>query len=150
FLAKKKWARNIFQKKILFMAFGLWFVAMFPMIIHDLSHGFPQTLKFLAWVGYRVLVFFGYPPINPITPVSLQEMIGVVAESYERLIFASNGFVSLVLFGISFFVLLSHILKKKNIGAFVLLGIVNFFLLAGLFVVKAPSAAYFPLLFPGL
>lgn len=148
--AKKEWAKATVNIKVILWALAGWLIVMLPMMLYDLTHGFPQTLKVLAWVGYRILVFLGYSPINPITHVSFNEMVDFVSRSYQDMIFSSNGFLAFTVFAASIFYLLSQIIKRSDKSAFILLGTVNLFLLLGLFVAKTPSGAYIPMVFPGV
>lgn len=150
YLVNKSYIKKLFDRNIIFLTVGGWFMAMLPMIIHDVSHGFPQTLKFLAWVGYRVLVFFGYPPINPITPVPFDHMGLFVIDSVQRLVFMPNTIIAGAIFLGGIFVLLHYLFRKKHTEAAGLLLFVNVFLVVGLFLVKTPSEAYLPMLFPGI
>ena len=150
FLSKKDWAKAIFRMKIIIFTLIGWLFVMLPMLLYDISHGFPQTFKVLTWVGYRVLVFFGYSPINPITPVSFSDMINFITESYKQMIFAENGFVAFAIFTSSVFFLLFQCIKRINRKALVLLGVLNLFLILGLFVAKTPSGAYLPMVVPGV
>jgi GT2 family glycosyltransferase/4-amino-4-deoxy-L-arabinose transferase-like glycosyltransferase len=150
YTVKKKWARGIFKIKIIFLAFCGWFVVMLPMLLYDFSHGFPQTLKVAAWVGYRVLLFFGYPPLNSVPPVSFGDMTLYITESYQQMIFAANGFAAFVIIIASIFFLVSQLIKPSRKTAFVLLGAVNLFLILGLFLAKTPSGAYLPMVVPSV
>ncbi len=150
FAAKKDWAKGIFTTKIVFLAVGGWLAVMLPMLLYDFTHGFPQTFKVVAWVGYRVLVFLGYTPINPITPVTLSEMVSFIGKSYTDMIFSYSGAATFFIVIASIVFLIVQVTKQSNKKAFVLLGVVNLFLLIGLFIAKTPSGAYLPIIFPGV
>ncbi len=64
-LRKQKWAREVLNAKIISYSVVAFLIPMIPMILYDLSHGFPQTIKFGIWIFYRLAVFLGYPPLNP-------------------------------------------------------------------------------------
>jgi GT2 family glycosyltransferase len=150
YVTKQDWAKGIFKVKIIFLSVAGWLLVMLPMLLYDLTHGFPQTLKVLAWVGYRVLVFFGYSPVNPITPVSFGEMVRFVSESYKQMIFSVNGFVAFFILITSVLFLLMQLVKSTQKKPLVLLGVVNLFLLIGLMIVKTPSGAYLPMVVPSV
>lgn len=65
FFRKQKWAIEVLKIRIIIYSIIAFFVPMLSMLLYDISHGFPQTLKFGVWIFYRIAVLLGYPPINP-------------------------------------------------------------------------------------
>ncbi|MEK7502614.1 MAG: glycosyltransferase [Patescibacteria group bacterium] len=145
---RQKWALCIFNRKILFLSFLAFMGSILPMLIYDLFHGFPQTLGFLAWIGYKLLVLLGYPPINPIAPVSIGVMFSFFERNYTQLIYPFNASLALLIFATSNTYLLIKLRKmERNV---IVLVILNLLLIGGVFIAKTPSDAYLPMLFPGL
>lgn len=150
FITKKAWARKILNRKILLFSFILFILPMLPMFFYDITHGFPQTVKLFAWVGYRILVYFGYPASKLIESVSLSQMVHFFVESCRQLIFSSNAFVAIAIFIASLFFAISRIFKNESKKPYGLLILINLFLVTGLFIIKTPSGAYLPMIFPSV
>ncbi|MBU3979527.1 glycosyltransferase family 39 protein, partial [Patescibacteria group bacterium] len=153
FCGKKKWAGAILTKKIGFYSTAAFLVPMLPMLIYDFGHGFPQTLRLLAWIGYKILVFFGYPPFHPeIASPNFTQMGYFIAGFTNRLIFLPNTYFAIILMVLSlgFFykTLFDQFTAKKHKTSFVLLGLVFIISLAGIIATKTTSEAYLPILFP--
>ena len=144
---KKVWAK-IFEKKIIFLTLLGFLIPMLPMLLYDINHGFAQTFKFIIWIGYRILVFFGYPALNPSDGASIQSMLGFAGQSLTKLVFPYSSYLALSLFGLSVLTI-SFLLKKKNINLIILL-FSNIVLILGFLGTGTPSDAYLPMLFPGL
>lgn len=151
---KKGWAKGIFTVKILLYSLLAFSIPMLPMLIYDTSHGFVQTLGFLAWVGYKVLVVFGYPALHPRESLDMGTMIHFVADAYKRLLFIQNGYIaaSIFLTTILYCITLVRLLfKKRKVSSSILLILfLSFVALVGLFITKVPSEAYLPMLFPSV
>ncbi|HEX8931704.1 MAG TPA: hypothetical protein VF810_00945, partial [Patescibacteria group bacterium] len=145
---KKHWAQ-IFNKKIIFLAVLGFLIPMLSMLLYDLSHGFAQTLKFLAWLGYKILIIFGYSAINQPTSIPMQTMLNFVDLSYTKLIYPSNGFFAFFLFSLSIVVAVRAVYQQRNIN-FVSLFLSTIVLVLGLFTIRVPSDAYLPMLFPSI
>lgn len=151
---KYLWATSLFQPKIILYSLLAFGISMLPMIMYDLFHGFPQTLGFLAWVGYKVLVVFGLPPLQPATPASWTTLFQFSGESYQKLIFPTNSLVATAIFfgSLGFFTesLRRIIFEKKIQVNLAVLALVVIIPLLGFFAVRTPSDAYLPMLFPGM
>lgn len=148
FFKKQDWARKVFSIKYLILSIIAFLVSMIPMLLYDIGHGFPQTLKFLAWVGYRVLVLFGYPPLHPAEPASINTLISFLSTNYVQLVYPFNGVIALMVFIASSIYLLLKLREKDK--SIILLAILNFILIIGFIVAKTPSSAYLPVMFPGI
>lgn len=148
------WATQLFQGQVLLLSCLAFIAGMLPMLVYDVMHGFPQTFGFLAWVGYKILLVFGFPAINPTTPVSWNTMFQFAAENYTRLSFAFFPIVALAFFwgSAGFFIAkIKNMIKVRRftVNIFVI-SLVTFIPLLGFFAVKTPSGAYLPMLFPSL
>jgi len=148
-VTKQSFAKTIFIKKIIVLSLCAFIVSMFSMLLHDVSHGFPQTLGFVTWLGYKVLVTLGYQQIHPTTPVAWSEMFVFFAEQVRKLIFAYNWLVALGIFVICFVSLVLSFPRRSKFSMTIVL-IVNLLLLIGFFASRTPSHAYLPMMFPGL
>lgn len=151
YYTKKKWAINIFNKKMLLFALSAWLFVMVPMLLYDVSHGFPQTLRFVAWIGYKLLqavgLFHGVPADH-----TFGEVVMFFGVMLQRLLFLQNQVIALAIFFVSFSWLLVHLFlqwrKKQVVVADVFLGFVLVTLCVSLIFNKTPSEAYLPMLFP--
>lgn len=150
---KKKWVKKVLSSRFIVLSFIAFTIPMLPMLIYDFRHGFPQTFGFLAWVGYKILVLFGYPPLKPeITSASFSQIINSITFFFKRLIFLPNTFIAVLvaIFSLYFFyhsLLMQFITKKYNTSS-LLLGITFTISLAGILGTKTTSEAYLPVLFP--
>jgi hypothetical protein len=128
---------------------------MLPIFVHDINNNFPQTIKFIAWMGYRILVLFGYPPLHPEIPApQLSTFIDFALSSYQKLIVPEFAILALIIFIFSFFIFYKEILMqiktktyKKN---WILLAVIVTVSVLAFLAIKTPSEAYLPMLFPGL
>ncbi len=152
-LNKRKWATGILNIKIFFYSAALFFVSMLPMIIYDLSHGYPQTVKFIVWVFYRIAVLLGYPPLNPNSPgETWQTFFPFLIEQVRKIIFFPSKELSMVLlllgFGyLSYRVYMDYKKKKTKFSQGILLwfGVIPLF---GYIAAKTNSSAYLSILYP--
>ncbi len=100
---------------------GLFLLVFSPILLYDLNHGFPQTLRYGVWFIYRLLATFHIIPRLYITPEQpLSDFIYYTHEYIQRIFFygqkeLSLG-LSLFLFG-SFFLILKQqwMRKERNI-----------------------------------
>lgn len=153
FWKKKKCALVILNKKNVVYSLVAFLVPMLPMLIYDFGHGFPQTLGFVAWIGYKILVLFGYPPLRPdITPSNSGQIINFIAFFCKKLIFLPNMFfaITIAILSLGFFYkkLFDQLLTKKSSPVFFLLGLTFTVSLVGIIATKTTSEAYLPTLFP--
>lgn len=149
---KKKWVKKLFNKKTLIYSTVAFLIPMLPFLIYDFNHNFSQTLKFIIWIGYRILKFFGLPSIHgEIDLTNMNSMAIFSFNFYQNLIFAVNKLVALVILIFSSIILFVNLFKRKmqEVG-FMLLALWILISVAGFFVNKTPSEAYLPILFPAL
>lgn len=111
-LNKKNWAAQSFRKGVIVWSLVLFLIPMLPMIIYDFSNGFNQTLKFGAWMGYKVL------PFRPGVSHGLQT-VSFLVESLRKLILPSSKIVSLLLIFAGAIFLMAY--KLSNTTAAILL-----------------------------
>jgi len=154
FVTKQSWAKDLLRNKIILLSIVGFCVPMIPMLLYDTFHGFPQTFGFLAWMGYKGLVLFGYPPVNATSPTSWIELLSFYTEQLQRLFFIGNGFVawsillgSVIGFGFS---LLRDIKNDVIPQNYLIILFLNVILIGGFVLSRTPSVAYLPMLFPGV
>lgn len=152
-LKRKNWIKFLLNKRtIIFSVIGIT-VPMLPMILYDINHGFPQTIKFVIWAFYRIAVLVGYPPIHDKVG---GETWGTFAkynlDIIKNMIFLPSALVSLVILIFIFvlFIILKYrkwINKKFELPDILLLLFVLIPTLAFLSQ-KTNSGAYLSMLFP--
>jgi GT2 family glycosyltransferase len=144
---KALWIETLKNKKVLFFSFLAFCVPLLPMMIYDTTHGYGQTLKFVAWIGYRILVVFGYPPLHPEIPAGT--FINTIS-FFERVVqlfyYLPNIIIALLLAVGSMGWLGWEMVKKRNKNM-LLLGITLFIPASIIFFNKVASEAYLPILF---
>lgn len=150
---KKSWAKSILHFKFYVLSFLAFVIPMLPMLVYDLGHGFPQTFKFLVWIGYKMLVFFGYPPLHPeIASADIRSVFIFLGEAYQKLIYSPSGLVAFTIgifsFGFFYKKIFDQMRSKKYQIEFMLVGIIFVVSLAGIIATKTTSDAYIPILFP--
>ena len=149
FIKKEKWVMGVFNKKIFLYSVLAFFIPMLPMLIFDIQHYFGQTFGFVAWLGYKMLITVGYPPINPTTHIPISELASFLKLKATQVIYPYNAIVALGGFSISFvYIVLKGLVQKKF--PFMYLSLINVVLLLGLVISRVPSDAYLPMLFPGV
>ncbi|OGH23758.1 MAG: hypothetical protein A2958_03335 [Candidatus Levybacteria bacterium RIFCSPLOWO2_01_FULL_38_13] len=150
---KKQFVSKLKNPKIILLSIIGFIVPMLPILIYDFNHGFPQTFKFIAWIGYKFLKFFGLPGVGSITEQSSYlTVLNFFLESYGRLIFAESYQIALILliisFSLFFFILYKDIGKKKIQLGYLLIGIYFIISFLGFLIAKTSSEAYLPIFFP--
>jgi len=150
-LKKKMWLLRILNRKILFLSTLFFIIPMIPILIYDTQNGFPQTVKFIAWIGYRTLNFFGFPSIHANVVSENLNLSIITSVSYiKQLIFLPNETIALFIFILSFgfFFTKLYCNRKKGDVAYIILGLTLIISFLGYFVNKIPSGAYIPVFFP--
>jgi GT2 family glycosyltransferase len=147
------WVKKILQPKIILLSFLAYILPMTPMLLYDMNHGYPQTVKFLTWIVYKLLLLFGYTPLKPeIGQVSLKEMILFLGNSYTMLTYVSAVFVTFAIGVFSLLFILKNIrdqisakIYKPEIILVVLLLVIS---IVGIVATKTTSDAYLSIVFP--
>lgn len=152
-IKKTAWA-NVFTKRILVYSLLGFFLSMLPILIYDFQNGFPQTIKFAAWMGYQMIKLFGINLKESPAPESFQEVFSFFLFQYRRLVFLPSYLVSLILLGLSFAggiaIYIQRIKQRKETLNYAVLFLSLFILLAGFFFARTRSEAYLHMIFPFL
>ncbi len=113
---KKGWVKKLFNKKILMYSIVAFLIPMLPFLIYDFNHNFPQTLKFIIWIGYRILKFFGFPGVHGIESGVTNSIVVFSYQYYKNLIFPANNMITFVILILSFGALIINVrnIFKKN------------------------------------
>lgn len=152
---KKKWVSALRNKKIIVLSLLFLFLPMLPILIYDFQNGFPQTVKFTAWLGYRVLRFFGFPSIHGnITGFDTMSMVTLTLGYIQRLLFLPHIVGAILLFvGATSYLFWFTVVKirRKTISASQLLLFLWFTVTVGSYLAnKTPSEAYLPMIYPAI
>lgn len=141
--------KKFLNKKILCLSVISSIIPLLPMILYDVNNGFPQTLKFIAWIPYRILSFFTSNMTDEFSINKFILMFNFLFDNFTKLIFPSNNFVSLSIL-ISIGSWIAHFLfKKKKINNSYCLVFLLFFIPLTLIILnQVPSDAYLPIFFP--
>lgn len=147
---KTDWIKRLQKGKIIVLSLLSLLVPLLPMLLYDISHGFPQTLLFIAWLGYRVLVIFGYPLLHPEIPSgTYTEMFLFANRSATLFYYAPNMFFATTLGVLSIGSVIWQGVKSKT-SASILITSSIFIPALVIFLGKTPSDAYLPMLFSQL
>lgn len=153
FFKKKKWAKDVISKKIISLSVLAFLIPMIPMLLYDLSNGFPQTIKFVVWVVYRLAVFLGYPPINPHiggeTWLTFWNYNSLLAQHF---VFFPNLLIAFAILILSFmlfiFLMYKKIRTRKNSIPYTLIFMFFTVPFLGFLLQKTNSEAYLLIFFP--
>ncbi len=152
-IRKQEFVKKILGLKYLGFSILGFLIPMLPFLAYDINHGFPQTLKFIAWLGYRLLIFVGIIEA-PLSNISSADMFSFTTNNLTKLIFAYNDLFTVLLFIASTIFLAIHIYRKKVSGNFLsghfILLIFILVPIIGLFINKTVSDAYLPIFFPSI
>lgn len=151
---KKSWVIKIFTKRTISFSLIAFLIPMIPIFIYDFQNGFPQTLKFAAWIGYRILGFLGIINTGTSFADKSNDMIIFFIIQYKFLILHQNGFVAFFIFilslGWTVKTIYTNISENKfHVGSMIvfLWAIVPIIIF---FINKTPSDAYIPVIFPAI
>ena len=155
FMGGKRWAKAVFNVKILFISLILFVLPMLPILIYDINHQFAQTMKFFVWIPYRVigqLLVFKTDTLLLGFDRSFIPMIIFFGDNYKNLIFISNSIISLLILFLSMGYLiyfLTTIKAKINLFSPIII-LLTFIIIPmmSIFINTTPSGAYLPLFFP--
>lgn len=145
---KEAWRKVLWKRKVVFWSVFSFLLPLTPFLIYDFSHNFPQTLKFIAWVGYRFLLIFGYPPLtNSAQSFTWSSYLINEGVHLQRLLFLPNIYIAVAMFISSLFVYAYYLLKKKLYSkpAYLILSLWITSGLIGYTSMKTSSDAYLPL-----
>lgn len=147
YFKKRKFA--LMNKRFILISIVTLLVPMIPIILYDFYNGFPQTLKYALWFIYKGAQFIGFFHPNTADHTYFQ-VANFFLESYSKLIFISSFYVSSILLIISLSYIFREVITHKKLSSLtVVIGIIIIGML-GYLLSKTPSAAYLPMLFPGL
>src|SRR5581483_9782715 len=104
----------IFTKKILLYSLIGLILPLTPIIIYDITHGFPQTVKFGAWIVYRGLIFIGILKPIHLQNSSTSSMGQFLLDSIQSFLFLKNAVIAVSLLIISILTLCVLIIKKSS------------------------------------
>lgn len=150
---KNTWAKDVLTKKIIVLSLMAYVIPMLPMLLYDVQHNFPQTIRFLMWIGYRVLVVFGYPELHPeILPHTSMSMSTFVIQTLQKLYFAPSWLVAVGIAALSLsfinYLLFRQWQKKKILQPHVVLFLYTILPFIAILTMGTVSEAYFPMIFP--
>lgn len=151
---KRTWAMDIFTPRIMILSVIAFALSMLPMLIYDMFHGYPQTIGFLKWFGYKILVTIGIIDGAETGTNTIVQMLQFMGESYKNTFLAFSGLSALTLFTVSLGLFVYKMKKTQALNSqrknIYLIGIINIVGIAGLFASGTPSGAYLPMLLPGI
>lgn len=148
FIKKTPWFKEILSNKILFYSFLAFFIPMSPVILYDLGHGFPQTIVFAGWIGYKAFSFL-LNIFSSHSTSSVNEYLTLgkyFISFFQKLVFIPNAILAFSVISISFpFLIYKNFqiyVKKSGDISYQILLILIIFLLGGIIIGKTPSDAY--------
>ena len=152
FYKRKKWATKIFNFRIIGLSVLLFFLPMIPFLIYDFKNGFPQTLKFSEWIGYRALIILGFIKRSPLEKGTIIQTFNFFVDNLRKLFFIESLPVAALIAVFILIFSICYLLKKRGEVNLIFLVIFTLTLFLSLTFVlnKVPSDAYLPVMFPGV
>ncbi len=150
FIKRKKWFMKILNIRIFLISLLAFTVPMIPMLLFDIKNGFPQTLKVIIWIFYKIAVFFGYPPVNPAFADEPRRIFfEFVLLHLGRIYFVMNNYIGLILFIIFISIFIFGIIKSKYKDLSLNVVFIFFIIPAIAFLgMNSRSQAYLPMFYP--
>ncbi len=151
-IKKKQWVKNLKNRYVIFLSSTAFLVPMLPFITYDVTHGYPQTVKFGLWVIYRVIKLpLSFLDKSFISSGSNPSTIPQLLTYVQQLFFVQSLIIStLLLLGSVFFFLYIFILKKQRGTSNTLLFLFLAVSIFGLFTHRVPIEADILLVSPFL
>lgn len=153
FWKKTGWFINLWNKKIIGFSLVAVGIPLFPVLLYDVSHGFPQTFGFMVWIVYKVFkpILYAFLVI-PYVPSDTRSVIPFLLENIQKLLFLPDNIVSLALFLSAILFLAWNIFLRvweKQFLIGVLVVVISFLVsIIGFLAASTPSDAYMPIFFP--
>ncbi len=151
---REKYVVNLFSKKIIIRSLLFLIIPLIPVLIYDFSHGFPQTIKFVAWMGYRALRVFGFPSIHPeeYQESNFAIFLNFSLLLHQRLVFLVHSVGAILISLLSIGILINGLrksgIKKKGFSSEFILSLFFFIPVAVFIANRISSEAYVPMFFP--
>lgn len=121
----------------------IFFLPFLPKIVYDLTHGFQQTVGFIAWLGYRLVNFLNPFSEHGLNNLSIIKVSQTIFKYWQKFIIYDQPIIAGLIALLSILTIYKTKHKfKKLLVSFLALNFLAFFIHAG------PSEAYFPVLFP--
>lgn len=141
--------KEIINKKLLMLCAIALTIPLLPMILYDVRNGFPQTLRFIAWVFYRAVSFFGYNQQHEFSMDKIIVIFNFLFDNFRKLVFAQSSLISLIILICTITWLAYFIFQKKEkTHSHSLVFLLFFTPLLLIILNQVPSDAYLPILFP--
>lgn len=140
--------KEIFNKKNLILSAIALVISLFPMILYDVRNGYPQTLKFAAWIFYKAISFLGYNSQHEFSTEKIIIMFNFLFDNFTKLIFAQNSVICLLILIIIVGWAICVFFKKSNYSSHKLISLLFFIPLIFVVLNQVPSDAYLPIFFP--
>jgi 4-amino-4-deoxy-L-arabinose transferase-like glycosyltransferase len=156
FRKHKPWIKKLYNPHTIGISLVAFLLPLLPILSYDTQHGYPQTIRYAAWIGYKVLTLFGYPELHPDIPgESYLTVVNFFISHLQRLLFLPNGATAVLLLLGSLIWLLYRTYKElkeshgsREIYHYGLLAVFLVISVGGFFAAKTGSEAYLPMLFP--
>ncbi|MFC1653878.1 glycosyltransferase family 39 protein [Patescibacteria group bacterium] len=123
-------------------------VGLLPQIVFDITNNFSQLTKFIAWVGYRVISFFGYKQEHTVSVEKLKNTLTIFQTYWQKFISWDSSLIFAIFIAILFSGAIIWAKRKTKfkspsalVWAWLLILSVSYFIHGG------PSEAYFPAFF---
>lgn len=144
FFKKTRWFDELKKTKIIILSSVALVFPMIPVLIYDVGNGFPQTIKYAAWLIYK--------PITSLLLESAENMnffIFFTTLHISRLVFLADFTISATIL-ITSIALVGIVVYKKIASPMGIVFLSTIIPIVGFIATKTASEAYLPMLFPGI
>lgn len=144
------YSHSLQNKKIVGTSLVGMITTMLPMLIYDIQHGFPQTIRFAMWLLYRLLATIHIIPLHAATPEETwNHFFHFILTNISRIFFLIQPGIAGILLIVVLLFLFQHAVSKRNLSHLVL-SLMTYGSLFVFILYKTPSEAYITLFFPFL
>jgi len=151
FFVSREKIKELFTSKTIGLFLLALLVPLLPMLFYDVSHGFPQTLKFIAWLGYRALLVLGILE-STYQGESFSTFLSFSGALFQRLLFLPHILGALAIFLLGFWYVIKKAVEEfrhsKKIGSYTLIASALTISVGAYVSNRVPSESYTPMLFP--
>lgn len=147
---KAEFFQALMSAKVFIASFLALILPMTPILIYDFTHGFPQTLRYGAWFGYKLLQLLGIIERNASDTNSYLDTFKFFFSKYETLTIMTGLVISILIFFLSLLISLNEFKKNKITAPFNIIFLLTSIGIISFFVSNVLSEAYLLMLFPGL
>jgi 4-amino-4-deoxy-L-arabinose transferase-like glycosyltransferase len=147
---RKRYMESFKNKQLIGVTFLSMVLIMLPMLLYDIHHGFPQTIRFGVWLIYRIFVTVGILHTHSdIAKETWGHFIQFILSNNSRVFFLLQPVIAFILTASVTGALIIQTVRQRRIPE-ILLTLMTITTVGVFIIYKTPSEAYLTLFFPFL